>query len=86
MMNTGDKIFKLLEKMNRQSYKKDLHSFKAKIKNGVVWVECRGYETFMETYIYDEKGNETRKQWCGTTVAAANRLEMVGIEYESIEI
>ena len=85
-MNTGDKVFKLLEKMNRQSYKKDLHSFKAKIKNGIVWVECRGYETFMETYIYDEKGNETRKQWCGTTVAAANRLEMFEIDFDSIEI
>ena len=85
-MNVGDKVFKLLTKMNRQHLKKDLHTFKAKIKNGVVWVECRGYEIFVETYCYDEKGNETRTQWAGTTIAAANRLEMLEIDFDTIEI
>ena len=85
-MNVGDKVFKLLTKMNRQPLKKDLHTFKAKIKNGVVWVECRGYEIFIETYLYDEKGNETRTQWAGTTIAAANRLELLEIDFDTIEI
>ena len=85
-MENGDRIFKWLQKCNRNVHIPDLHTFKARIKNGFVWVECRGFEVFIETYTYDKDGNETRTPWAGTTIAAANKLEMLGIDMETIEM
>ena len=53
-MTDGDKIFMFLQKCNRNHNVPDIHSFKARINDGVVWVECRGYEIYIETQIFDE--------------------------------
>lgn len=81
-----DKIFKFLQKCNLQHATPDLHSFKANIKNGVVFVDCRGYETFIESITYDTDGNEISQRFVGTTIAAANRLEMLQMDFNSIDM
>lgn len=81
-----DKIFKFLQKCNRQHATPDLHSFKANIKNGVVFVDCRGYETFIESITCDTDGNEISQRFVGTTIAAANRLEMLQMDFNSIDM
>jgi len=85
-MEQRDRIFKLLQKLNRKPLKEDLHSFRAKIKNGIVFVECRGYEIYIESFEYDKNGKETRKTWAGVPIASANRLYELGLDLESIEI
>ena len=86
-MTNGDKIFKFLQKCNRNHNVPDLHSFKAKIKGGTVWVECRGYEVYIETQIFDENTDVCKtSQWAGTAIAAANRLEMFGIDLDTIDM
>lgn len=86
-LSIGDRIFKFLQKCDRNHHVPDLHSFKAKINNGFVWVECHGYEVYIESQIFDERSDVCkREEWCGTTVAAANRLEKLGIEFDSIEM
>lgn len=80
-MDNGDKIFKFLQKCNTNCHKPDLHSFTARINGGIVYVECRGYDVYIESQIFDKK-----TQWVGTTVAAANRLEMLGIEFDTIDM
>lgn len=84
-ISNGDMIFKFLQKCNKNANEPDLHSFKAKIKGGVVFVECRGYEVFIESYTYDN-GNEICNRWVGTTIAAANLLEKLGIDFNSIDM
>lgn len=79
-----DKILKLLQKCNIAANKSDEHSFMASVQNGTVWVECRGFEVYIESRIYGEQGKVSR--WVGTTVAAANRLEMMNIDLSSIEL
>lgn len=80
----GDKIFKLLLKCNRNTNKPDKHSFVANIENGTVYVECRGFEIYIESRIYGEQEKVVR--WSGSTIAAANRLEKLGIDLISIEM
>lgn len=84
-MDNNDELFKFLLKLNRRHNTPDLHSFTAKIENGVVFVECRGHETFIESITYDADGKEIRKQFAGTTIAAVNRLEMLKIDLNSIQ-
>lgn len=81
-----ERLFKFMQRCNRMWSTPDLHSFKANIKNGYVWVECRGYETYVESHTYDADGNEQITRFVGTTVAATNRLEMLGIEFDSIDM
>lgn len=81
-----DKLFKFLQRCNLRHGTPDMHSFKAKIKNGVVFVDCRGYEIYIESITYDSNGNEKRTRFAGTTIAATNRLEMLQIDFDSIEI
>lgn len=83
-MDNNEKLFKFLLKCNRNHNTPDLHSFTAKIRNGTVFVDCRGYETYVESIIYDKNGNEKKSKFVGTTIAAANRLEMLGIDLDSI--
>ena len=78
----GDKIFKLLQTLERNINKPDLHSFKARIKNGVVFVEARRGEV----YISEMRADTTHVGWAGTYMAAANRLEMLGLDLDSVEI
>lgn len=85
-MTDGDKIFKFLQRCNRYAHTPDLHSFKAKIEKGTVWVECRGFEVFIESRTYDSKGAETIKSWAGSTIAAANRLELLKMDFSTIDM
>lgn len=78
-------IFKMLQDFNKRAHIPDLHSFKAKIKGGIVFVECRGFEVYVKSFVYDQENNETRKQWAGTTIAAANLLESLGIDLTTVE-
>ena len=85
--NLGDKIFKILQGLKKQMHIPDLHSFKAKIKNGVAFVEyTMNDEIYIEYFIYDAQGNEKRYQWAGTLIAAANKLEALQIELETIDM
>lgn len=85
-MTEGDKIFKFLQNCNKQRHTPDLHSFKAKIEKGTVWVECRGFEVFIESLTYNDKGLEIRTPWVGNTVAAANRLELLKMDFNTIDM
>lgn len=86
-MTDGDRIFMFLQKCNRNYNVPDIHSFKARINGGVVWVECREYEVYIETQIFDENTDVcARSQWAGTVAAAANRLEQLGIDFSTIEM
>ncbi len=85
-MANDERLFKFLLKCHRHHDTHYLHSFTAKIKNGVVYVDCLSFgQTYIESTVYDVNGDETITQWAGTTVAAANRLEMLGIDFDSIE-
>lgn len=76
-----DNLLKLILSCCKDYNKPDMHSFIAKIKNGTVVVECRKNEVYIQEY-YENKINK----FAGLPVAAANRLEMLGIDYESIEV
>lgn len=78
-------ILKRLQKLHRMRHKPDLHSFKAKIKNGVVYVESEEDAIFMEFFTYDDAGNETRARWVGSVAGAARELESRGIDLASVE-
>lgn len=81
-LNYGDKIFKLLQSLERKVNVPDLHSFKARAGNGTVFVEARQGEVF----ISHERDNGTYVGWCGTYIAAANRLEILELDLDSVEI
>ena len=83
-MNYGDKIFKLLQQFNNRCHIPDLHSFVADIENGKVFVECRGFEIMVESRIFGDDGTETVSTWCGSTIAAANRLELLKVDFDTI--
>lgn len=85
-MTNGDKLFKFILKAMRNHYKPDLHTFIIKIFGGNAYVECRQHEVYIETRVYDTNGNETKTEWCGSAVAAVNRLEMFGADYTTIEM
>lgn len=81
-----EKLFKFILRANKNANKPDLHSFRANITNGYVWVDCRGYETYVESHTYDLFGNEKISRFVGTAVAATNRLEQLGIDFDSIDM
>lgn len=85
-MSSDERLFKFLLKCNRDANKPDMHSFTAKIKGGVVYVECREYETYVKSTVYDDNGNETIKQWIGTPVAMANLLETLEIDLDTMDM
>lgn len=77
----GDKIFKLLQRMERDRDKPDLHSFKAETEKGTVFVEARSGEVRMD----EHRENEVIP-WVGSYMAAANRLEMLGLKLNTVEM
>lgn len=81
-MTTGDRIFKQLQHCLARANTPDLHSFMVDITGGIAFVDVRPYgEVFIET----RTGNpEKVRQWCGTMIAAANRLEMFGADPDTI--
>lgn len=84
-MKNKETITKLLQKLHRMRHKPDLHSFKAKITAGVVYVEAEEDAIFIEAFIYDEEGRELREYGCYPLGEAAHRLACLGIDLASVE-
>ena len=78
-----NKLFKFILKCCRNYYKPDVHSFFIDIRGGKAFVECDQYEVRMTFYLFNR---EEPILWCGTPVAAANRLEANGAVYETIDM
>lgn len=76
-----DKLLKFLIKCQRNHYKPDLHTFYIDVLGGRAYVECREHEVYIEAF----DGSHAIR-WCGTAVAAANKLEMMGAAYETIDM
>ena len=84
-----DAILKLLQRCRRQWYKPDLHSFRAKIKDGVVFVDCHATGVNIDAIIYDaKKGAEIRESWrTGAALTdAVEVLEKLGIDLDTVEM
>lgn len=76
-----------LKKCDRRHDTPDLHSFRAKIKDGVVYVDCRGYgEVFIVTYIYGSDGKETEQQFSESIAGAAERLQELEMDFDTIDM
>ncbi len=82
-----ERVFKFLEKCNRHHNTPDLHSFMAKTKAGFVWVDCKGHGNYLiELYSHTAMGEVKTSKIVSTTIAAAKCLEMLGIDFDSIEM
>lgn len=79
---SSDKLFKFILKCQRNQDKPDLHSFMIEIEDGRAFVDCRCGEVYMQTHY----NNGSSVCWSGTAVAAANRLEMLGADYSTIDM
>ncbi len=77
----SERLFKFILKCNRNRNKPDLHSFMIDIDGGRAFVECRGFEVFIETY---EK--EKKSLFAGNEIAATNFLLARGADCSSIEM
>lgn len=84
-MNDDERLFKFLLKCQRNHNKPDLRSFMIDIKNGKAYVECRSGEVYIQSRVYGN-GFDKVKEWCGTTLAAANRLDALGADFETIDM
>lgn len=85
-LSYGDKIFKLLQKLGRNLHYPDIHSFKANTKDGVVFAEAREGEVYIRHIPNNAETASEYTDWAGTYIAAANRLEMLGLDLNSVEI
>lgn len=83
-----DLIWKQLQYCKRHTEVPDLHSFTVNVRDGISFVEVRTYgECFIETKTRKSAADEEKTvQWCGTLVAAANRLEMLGADPGTISM
>ena len=77
---SDDRLFKFILRCNRHKDTPDLHSFKIAITGGVAFVECRGFEVYVEAH------TKTIERFVGTDIAVTNFLEKRGADYESIEM
>ncbi len=80
-----DRLFKFLLRCQRRHNTPDLHTFYIDIKGGRAYVECRGHAVYIQSRIYGID-NDKVTEWCGTTIAAANRLEKLGADYMTIDM
>lgn len=80
-MENNEKVLKFLQRLTRNAHKPDLHSFKAHIRDGVVFVEARHDEII----ISERMDGDSRFCWRGSVVEAAKRLEQMGLDLDSIE-
>ena len=81
-------IIQLLQRCRRQWYIPDLHSFRASIKDGVVFVECDIDGVDIDAITYDKKGNEIRNSWrLGTALNdAIDILERLEIDLDTVSM
>lgn len=83
-MANSDRIFKQLQYCKRHIGTPDLHSFTVNIRDGIAYVEVRTYgEVFIETRTRGEELDKVTR-WCGTMIAAANRLDIFGADPDTI--
>jgi hypothetical protein len=83
-MTNSDRIFKQLQYCIKHIGTPDLHSFTINIRDGIAYVEVRTYgEVFIETRTRGEEFDKVAG-WCGTMIAAANRLDMFGADPDTI--
>lgn len=80
-LSYGDMIWNLMQQIERRVGTPDLHSFKAETAKGGVFVEGRQGEVFIWEYVGDDATT-----WTGMYMAAANRLEMLGIKLDTVEM
>lgn len=80
----SDRLIKFILKCQRNQDKPDLHSFWINISGGRAYVDCRSHEVYIEMYIATPE--EKKSQWIGTAVAAANKLDILGADYRTIEM
>lgn len=76
-------LFKIIQKMERNHNKPDLHSFIATAKECSVFVEVHfpGEIRIDENYY-----NGKHHQFCGNAIQVTNRLEMLGVKTDTIEM
>lgn len=83
MIEEKDRLFKFILKGCRNHNKPDLHTFIIDIDEGRAYVECREHEVYIAFNFADER---PAAKWCGTPIAAANRLDKYGAIYETIDM
>lgn len=76
-----ERLFKFILKCCKNHDKPDLHTFNIQIMDGLAYVECREQEVFIRCY-WDKK----QVDWCGSPVAATNRLESLGADISTIDM
>jgi hypothetical protein len=79
----GDKIFKMVQRIERKRNVPDLHSFTGHVKDGFVCVEARCDGISID---FQKTDCTEWECWVGTAIAAANRLEMLGLDLSSISV
>lgn len=80
-ITNADRLFKIIFRCARNQHKPDLHSFVVPIKNGIAYVECRSHEVFIQ-----ERYEDKTREWCGTAVAASNRLDKLGADAFQVDM
>ena len=79
-----ERLFKFILGCVRRVDKPDLHSFTIKITGGMAYVEAQyAGAVYVETHC--GTNDETVMRFCGTPIAAANRLIMLGADASTIE-
>lgn len=77
-----DHIFRLLMKIKKNIHKDDLHSFKININNGVAFVEAQNdSEVIIRVYRDDQQ-----QIYALPYIAAANKLDQLGADYNTVEM
>ena len=80
-LSESERLFKFILWCQQRKHVPDLHSFTIRIKNGTAYVEAQEQGIFVEHRIGDNIF-----QWAGTAIAATIRLEMLGADFDSIEM
>jgi DNA-directed RNA polymerase subunit RPC12/RpoP len=79
----GGEIFKLVQRIERDRGRADLHSFTAHVNGGFVHVDARCDGISIS---FQKRDCCEWESWVGTTIAAANRLEMLGMDLGTVSI
>jgi len=77
-----DKLFKFILWCCKNHYKPDLHSFFIDTTIGRAFVECRSHEVYIE--LNDVEGKKSK--WVGTPVAAANYLDGLSANFDTVDM
>lgn len=81
-MNDADRLFKLILRCQTNRYKPDSTSFRINIRDGEAYVEARDDGIYME----EHTASGAVYKSCGTAISAANRLDLLGADFESVKM